>query len=1032
MKRLLLLLVACITLQGKAQFSSNSFSSAISISTGTGSSNPQGIACADIDGDGKKDMIVGNIANSTFSLFRNISSSGSITTSSFATKVDYSLASPPNFMFAADLDGDGKIDILSAANSGTQLSIYRNTSTGAGAISFATRIDITAPAIPSNIAIADLDNDGKPELITTNYTVCSLSVYPNTSTSGSISFGTRYNVYTGSGTNPSSLVAFDMDGDGKKDVAATYYMSAQVGIFRNTTTSTGSPVIAFSSTLTTPALPNFIRVNDLDRDGKQDIVTSNYNGNNISIFRGTSTTVGTITFASRLDIASGSGTSNCQGSALEDFDGDSLVDIAVSNRSNNTISLFKNQATPGSLTASSFAGQVIFTAGTVPTELVATDLDNDGKPDLVSSNYPGSTVAIFRNQIMASEPTVPSGAIYFSSIDNTSLKLTVTKGNGVRRLVLVKAGSGVNSSPVDGTIYSANPNIGNGSQLGTGNYVVFSDTGNSVIVTGLAQNTTYHFAVFEYNGVGATANFLTSSFLTGNQATANFPVYYSKSSGNLNSLSTWGPNTDGSGTSPASFSVNNARYHILNGNTTIGGNWTIGGTGTSVTVGDGNNAINLNVPNGITFTFDSISIRSSAALSVQGNVAGNKLNAAAGTSVLYYGSGTQAIVPGYYGNLSVLSGSKTMSGNVIIYGTLTMATSINTNGHVLTLGVSPSPSAIGTLTYSAGTISGKFIRWFAPATTSGNVGLFPIGTSAAARPIRVEYTGAPTTGGTIQAEFISTNPGNTGLPILEGTQFIDKAGIDGYWKLTQGDGLSGGTYTATITGTGFTSVSDYTTLRMLYRTGSSWTNPGTSLTPSGSNAAPVLGRSGLTGGSAEFGIGGFSAENPLPVTWLSFDVQRNGDGGAVLNWTTASENNAWYFEPETSMDGEEWIAIGKVNASGNTQNITSYSYTDQRAGKLTRYYRIRQTDRDGSMNLSATRSLEGAIGALNVYPNPVHGVLLLPKVEADAGVRVINMNGVEVAAGQGQSLDVAHLAPGIYTVVVQGGEGPQVARFMKQ
>jgi hypothetical protein len=67
--------------------------------------------------------------------------------------------------------------------------------------------------------------------------------------------------------------------------------------------------------------------------------------------------------------------------------------------------------------------------------------------------------------------------------------------------------------------YTANAAFSSGPQIGTGNYVVYNGTGNSVAVTGLTAGTTYYTAIYEYNGSGSTANYLTSSSLTGSQMT---------------------------------------------------------------------------------------------------------------------------------------------------------------------------------------------------------------------------------------------------------------------------------------------------------------------------------------------------------------------------------------------------------------------------------------------------------------------------------------------------------------------------------
>ena len=120
----------------------------------------------------------------------------------------------------------------------------------------------------------------------------------------------------------------------------------------------------------------------------------------------------------------------------------------------------------------------------------------------------------------AAEPTTQATSITFSAVTLTGMTISWTGGNGSNRIVLVKAGSSVDSNPVDGTVYTANSNFGTvGTQIGTGNYVVYNSTGNSVAITGLSGGTVYNVAVYEYNGTIGTYNYLTSTTCIASQST---------------------------------------------------------------------------------------------------------------------------------------------------------------------------------------------------------------------------------------------------------------------------------------------------------------------------------------------------------------------------------------------------------------------------------------------------------------------------------------------------------------------------------
>jgi len=178
-----------------------------------------------------------------------------------------------------------------------------------------------------------------------------------------------------------------------------------------------------------------------------------------------------------------------------------------------------------------------------------------------------------RNTGPVVEPTVQASNLVFTNVGATSLTVSWTNGNGSARLVLARQGSPVDAAPVDGTGYTASPSFGSGSELSPqaqaapattttsvtrvasttrsapvrgrvsqpatsvapassttgaptaaaaagGNFVVYAGTGNSVTVTNLQPSTTYHFAVFEFNGSGATADYLTNDPARGSQTTA--------------------------------------------------------------------------------------------------------------------------------------------------------------------------------------------------------------------------------------------------------------------------------------------------------------------------------------------------------------------------------------------------------------------------------------------------------------------------------------------------------------------------------
>lgn len=126
--------------------------------------------------------------------------------------------------------------------------------------------------------------------------------------------------------------------------------------------------------------------------------------------------------------------------------------------------------------------------------------------------------------VLAAEPATSAVLGTFTNVTSSGFTINFTAGSGTNRLVVVRQGSAVNATPADGTAYTAAAVFGSGSELGTGNYVVYNGTGTSVNVSGLSPATTYHVAVYEFNGTGGTQNYKITAPAIGNRATINAPL----------------------------------------------------------------------------------------------------------------------------------------------------------------------------------------------------------------------------------------------------------------------------------------------------------------------------------------------------------------------------------------------------------------------------------------------------------------------------------------------------------------------------
>ncbi len=114
----------------------------------------------------------------------------------------------------------------------------------------------------------------------------------------------------------------------------------------------------------------------------------------------------------------------------------------------------------------------------------------------------------------ATVPTVAATNPTASSVEGNKFTFNWANGNGEKRIVVMKQGSAVSFVPANAVSYTGNAAFGMGTDLGEGQYIVYNGAGSSVDLTNLLPSTTYHFAVYEYNGTGSLIRYLTSSVLT--------------------------------------------------------------------------------------------------------------------------------------------------------------------------------------------------------------------------------------------------------------------------------------------------------------------------------------------------------------------------------------------------------------------------------------------------------------------------------------------------------------------------------------
>ena len=509
--------------------------------------------------------------------------------------------------------------------------------------------------------------------------------------------------------------------------------------------------------------------------------------------------------------------------------------------------------------------------------------------------------------------------------------------------------------------------------------------------------------------------------------------FYSKASGNLNVLSTWGTNTDGSGTAPASFTAQGQIFNIRNSAAkTIAGNWTISGFASKAILNNSGSAINFTIP--ATFTMTGIlDIANAATLTINSETAPS-IGSIATNSTIIYNNGLQTLGGAVYGNLTIAGGGdKKLIAPVTVKGILNFSNgSINLGDYDFTMASGSSITGANAINYIKTSGIGSLIR----AVAKGSTVTFPIGTTVTYNPLTISLTNNSTEDNFAASVAPKLNTSYDEDFLANGTEITSKV-VNETWSLTE-ETEGGSTADVTLQWntadelTGF----DRTQASVSQFTANSWTT---------STFAAATGTNPYTrtlSGISTFGVFGITGKGanltmtPLPVELLNFKANLVGNQ-TILTWVTATEKNNDRFVVERSLNGISWNEVGQVKGNGNSSSLLQYSYTDNlnNAAASMVYYRLKQVDFDGTQTYSKieTVKLNKTKGQeITLVANPVKDNIrfnLNGTQLEEAMLEIVSLNGVKVftapltenAAVNG--VEINKLAPGMYVYRITGQNG---------
>jgi hypothetical protein len=229
--------------------------------------------------------------------------------------------------------------------------------------------------------------------------------------------------------------------------------------------------------------------------------------------------------------------------------------------------------------------------------------------------------------------------------------------------------------------------------------------------------------------------------------------------------------------------------------------------------------------------------------------------------------------------------------------------------------------------------------------------LFPIGLTSTPQTASINFNQGKLSGSepmTLQTQFLLPPDDYYGdLPKEMDEVMVNNLYDAGFWQITQ-DNITAAEYSLSLYTGGSVAIPVPDGIRIVKREQGEpiWEMAGDTPSYSGADPDYTFTQHNIDGFS-EFAIGGDVHDNPLPVEWLSMDVSQV-DGVVNINWQTATETNNHYFSIQRSPDGFNFQQLGQVPGAGNSSIINRYSFADYDPLPGIGYYRIMQTDFDGT------------------------------------------------------------------------------------
>jgi len=307
-------------------------------------------------------------AQSTLPAVSGSSKSVPSSSSSFLVAPSFPLGYAPSSIAVGDLRQAGKLDLVTADYNSGKVTVFL----GAGQGSFASGSVYAAGSHPSYVAVADINGDGKPDVLVANETEGTISVLLGNG-DGTLQALQSY----AAGVNPSFIVTGDFSGNGKTDLAVAGRTGNLLAVLLNDGSGNLQKPILYSL-LKTPAA---LAAADFNSDDRADLALANADGT-VSILLGQGGGV----FLPLADISTAAG--QLSSIVAGDFNKDGKLDLAVTQANSTALTVLLGSGN------GAFLPGVTYAVGNNPVDVIAADVNGDQVLDLIAVNQSANTFSV--------------------------------------------------------------------------------------------------------------------------------------------------------------------------------------------------------------------------------------------------------------------------------------------------------------------------------------------------------------------------------------------------------------------------------------------------------------------------------------------------------------------------------------------------------------------------------------------------------------------------------------------------------------